>query len=223
MIPWKKYLAAIVSIVALVTMFGAGATMALAQGPEGGPGKGPGGGAGGEVTAVSSSSLTILTPNDESLTVKFTDKTEVRLVESGSDGSLSDIDVGDQVRVHGLRNDDGTIEARMIAVEPEGDRLGGRGTEIDGTTITVETRDGEATLTVSDSTTYRDRDGAASLADITEDSFVMAFGELDDDGSLSARLVMVGGGPGQGGGPGGDGQHPAGPPPGPRPERGSEQ
>ena len=164
--------------------------------------RGPG--PGGEVTAIGDSSLTLATPNGDSLTVNVSDETVVRLVESQSDGSLSDIEVGDHIRVAGQRNDDGSVEAQAIMVAPDGDMAGGRVTAVDGNTITVQNRDDETTTIItSDSTEFRlGPDGeTGSIADVTTDTGVRAFGELQEDGSLNARLVFVGPGHGPGKGP----------------------
>ncbi|MDX1521590.1 MAG: DUF5666 domain-containing protein, partial [Anaerolineae bacterium] len=161
-------------------------------GPEGH--RGPRGrGSGGEVTAIGDSTLTIQNRKGESVTVNVTDDTRIFLVESQSEGSLSDISVGDKVGIRGQRNDDGTVNARGIMVAPRGDHAGGRVTAIDGQTITVENRDGEAKIVTNDSTEFRiGRDQTGSIADVTTDKRVMAFGETQDDGSLAARLVFVG-------------------------------
>lgn len=173
------------------------------EGPCGGR-RGPG--AGGEVTAVSDSSLTLTTPKGDSVTVNVSEDTVVRLVESQSDGSLSDIKVGSHVMVRGQRNDDGSVEAKAIMVAPEGDMAGGRVTAVDGSTITVQGRDGEtATILTDDSTIFRLGPGGetGSITDVTTETGVHAFGDLQEDGSLKARLVFVGrGGPGHEGGKG---------------------
>ena len=167
------------------------------RGPrDGGPGRGPGRGRGlgGEVTAIDGSTLTILNRNDDSIVVNVSEDTTVRLAETQSEGSLSDIEVGDNVGVRGRRNDDGSVDARAIMVAPEGDHLGGKVSAVDGQTITVENRDGEAaTITTDGDTTFRiGRDETGSLADVTPDKFVMAFGTAQGEDSLQARLVFVG-------------------------------
>lgn len=163
-----------------------------------GPGRGergPRGGVGGEVTAIDGNTLTVENRDSESVTVDVTEDTRIFLMESGSEGSLSDIQVGSNIGVRGPRNDDGSVEARGIMVMPAGDMAGGRVTEIDGEQITVENRrDDESTVISTDGDTEfrvgRD-DESGSLSDVTTDSFVMAFGETQGDGSLVARLVLV--------------------------------
>jgi hypothetical protein len=103
----------------------------------GGPGRGHGPGAGGEVTAVGDNTLTVQNPQGDSITVNVSSDTPVRLVESQSEGSLSDIKVGSHIRVRGQRNEDGSVNAQAIMVAPEGDQAGGGLTAVVGKTISV--------------------------------------------------------------------------------------
>ena len=194
-----KYMLITVMVLAAV----AGATTAFAAPGDGGgrgrPG-GPGGrGPGGEVTAVGASSITIVNRNDEEVVVNVDDETTIHLVETQSEGSLNDIDVGDQVKARGQRNDDGTVNARSITVMPKGDRLGGKVTAVNGSTLSVENRDGTATINAAGATVYVNGE-AASLSDITADMGVHAYGETQDDGSLNANLVLAKSGCGGGDG-----------------------
>ena len=153
-------------------------------------GKGPGG----EVTTIDGSSLTVQTRNDETVTVTSSDDTKVMLVETHSEGSISDIQVGDKIGVHGQKNDDGTVDAQGIVVLPRGDMAGGKVTAVNGVTITVDNpKDGETTIITNGDTQFKiGPDGDGSLEDVATDSFVMALGEKQDDDSLAARQVMVG-------------------------------
>ena len=157
-------------------------------------GKRGGGGASGEVTAVSSDTITVLNRNDESVTVSVSDNTEVYLVASQSEGSLSDIAVGDSVKIHGERNDEGTVtEASKITVSPDGDSVSGSVTAVSDSTITIEDRDGNSTtVTVTASTSYLlGKDGTGSLSDISEDSHLKVYGTTEADGSITADIVMI--------------------------------
>ena len=186
----------IIGIVLAMAMLGT--TMAVAFADENGnqqPGPGaPGHGPrlGGEVTAVDGGSITLRTPNDETLVISTTDETTVRLMETQQEGTLNDIAVGDQVHVHGRPADDGTIEARAIIIEPAGERAGGRVMGVDGSTITVETRDSTTTtILTNDSTVFRQGADAVTLAEVTEGVGITAFGTSEDDGSLTASLVLL--------------------------------
>ena len=193
--------------------FGPGADFMMRGGPHKGPGFGKG--TGGEVTAIDGSSLTVQTRDEEIVTVNTSDDTKVTLAENQSEGSVSDIQVGDKIGVRGQINDDGTVDAEGIVILPRGDMAGGKVTEVSGSTITVNNpKDGTVTIVTSADTQFRvGRDGEGSLDDVNTDSFVMAVGELQDDDSLLARQVMIGkpGMHGPGGPPHGPGR--GGPPP----------
>ena len=170
------------------------------------------GGPVGLVTAIDSSSLTLEVQDMASgagakeVTVSFTTDTKVRLVESAALGSLSDIQVGSRVKIEGRLNQQNGFEAQAILVLPSGDELAGKVVSVDGNTITLETRQGQVKITVSADTQFRKapgEQGAGSLADISQGKFLVAYGELQSDGTLVARLVMLNlgprpGGPGQG-------------------------
>lgn len=173
------------------------AGMAFAKGgPDGHRGHRGHRGMGGEVTAVGDSNLTVVNRRGDELTVEVNDETVIHLVESQSEGSFSDIEVGDKIRVRGKRDDEGNVTAKNIHVAPDGDHVRGRVTGVEGSTITVENRDGETTtITTSDSTEFRMRgEEGVSLADVAEGNGVKAFGELQEDGSLKANLVFIGNG-----------------------------
>ena len=194
-------------------------------GPDGpgGPRHGRGHGLGGEVTAVSDSGLTIVTPNEDTIDVIVSDETEIHLIATQEDGSLDDIAVGDHVQVIGRPNDEGIVDAKVITVEPEGDKVGGKVTAVENNTISVENREDTGSILVNADTEIRIGEETGSLADITEGMGIVAFGETQEDGSLAANLILVNDkadcGPGGPGGPGGtDGPPPArgdGPPPPP--------
>lgn len=182
---------------------------------EGRGGPGHRGGAGGEVTAIDGSTLTVTTPASTTVTVVVSDTTRIMLAETQTEGTLKDINVGANIGVRGRSNTDGVVQAVEIVVLPAGDMSGGRVTAVDGQTISVEDpRSGDsATIMTNDETTFRlGRDGEGSLADVTVDRFVMAYGNTQDDGSLAARLVMVA----DGRGPSNPGGRDGNPGPGPR-------
>lgn len=163
------------------------------RGDDGYYGPGFGRGAENEVTAVGDNSLTIQTRSGDSITVNVTDETRIMLAATRSEGSLSDIQVGYTVRVFGRKNDDGSIDARQIVALPGSDRVVGRVRAVDGATISVNGSDGQATIVTDADTRFRLGREAASLSDVRADKFIIAFGEKQADGSLSARLVIIGG------------------------------
>ncbi|MEW5870527.1 MAG: DUF5666 domain-containing protein [Chloroflexota bacterium] len=82
------------------------------------PGQNPG--PGGEVIAVGADSLTIRALNGETLVIRISAGTSIRLAESNQPGALSDIQVGSRVRVKGRPDQAGAIQAEVIVVLPEG-------------------------------------------------------------------------------------------------------
>ncbi len=81
-------------------------------------------------------------------------------------------------------------------------------TKVDGSTITVERRDGTtATIHVDADTTYRIAgDDTPALSDIKVGDVIIASGTQRTDGSLDAEAVAAGG-PGRGDWFGGHGPH----------------
>ncbi len=195
----KRYSKFAVVLLLLVMALSTAAAAYAAPGDEGpggpdgpgGPRHGRGHGLGGEVTAISDSALTIVTPNDETLDVNVTDETEIHLIATQEDGTLADIAVGDSVQVKGRPNEEGTVDAKVIAVEPEGDKVGGKVTAVENNTISVENREGTGSILVGANTEIRFGEEIGGLADITEGMGVVAFGETQEDGSLAANLILV--------------------------------
>jgi len=203
---FKNSLVAVLVMVAMVLTIGLAFAAPEARGGDDGRGDRDRGhrGLGGEVTTIGENSITLVNRRDEEVVVTVTDETEIFFSETNSAGSLNDLELGDKVRVKGQRNEDGTVTAEKIGVAPRGDQVGGKVTAVDGNVITVENRDGfTISIVTSDETQFRlGKDETGSLADVAVDKFVKAFGETQDDSSLSANLVMVSDGKHKGGKPG---------------------
>lgn len=180
----SKYL---IALLLIITALGSSSLAEAAPGERGRNGRG----GGGEVTAVSADSITILNRNGDSVVVNVDENTTVRLVATQSEGSLSDISVGDDVRVRGRRAEDGSINARSITVQPDGDKVRGRVTEVNASTISLENRDGTVSVTTDGSTAFYLNGEAASLADVAAGNSVTAYGTTQPDGSVSATLVLI--------------------------------
>mgnify|MGYP000704678537 CR=1 FL=1 len=181
----SKYLIALLLVVTALSS----SSLAEAAPGERGP---RGGGAGGEVTAVSTDSITILNRDEESVVVNVDDNTTVRLVATQSEGSLSDITVGDHVSVRGRRGDEeDTVNARSITVQPAGDKVRGRVASVDGSSISLENRDGSVSVSTDGGTVFFLNGEATSIADVTEGRSVSAYGVTEADDSLSASLVLI--------------------------------
>jgi hypothetical protein len=157
----------------------------------------------GEVTAVSATGLTMsVQPPREtdaapmSVQVNVTDETQIWLVESERQGSLNDVQIGDRVLVRGRRAEESTqdaptVDARHIAVGPDGDEVHGRVSAIDGSTLTLRHPEGEVTVHTGADTAFRRGREAAALEDVREGVFIVAFGELQADGSLDADQIIL--------------------------------
>ena len=86
--------------------------------------------------------------------------------------------------------DDGTWTIDAIAVILP--HVGGEVTAIDGSTITVEGRDGTtSTITVNGDTTYQVNGDDATLADVEVGMVLIAEGTENADGSLTATEVKA--------------------------------
>ncbi|MCW5852332.1 MAG: hypothetical protein KIT87_19820, partial [Anaerolineae bacterium] len=111
--PFQKYLVGLLVLVAVL----ATAVATYAQGdPPRRPGPPPP--PGGEVTAVSATGFTLQTRKPETVTVHVSADTHIILLETQTEGSLSDIRVGAHVQVEGRPGDNGMLEARRVVVEP---------------------------------------------------------------------------------------------------------
>ena len=101
---------------------------------------GPMGGQRGEVTAMSDTSITIVTSEGETIVANLLSETSVYILATQNEGTLSDVQVGVTVQIMGRPNQDGTVEALGIIITPAGDEVRGQVTGIDDTSISVESR-----------------------------------------------------------------------------------
>lgn len=224
---WKIF--TITSLLLFTLLFATGAAFANEDGGgrpgRPGPGHARGHSAHGTVTTVGADSLTLLTPSTRTITATVSASTTIYLVQTGISGTLSDITVGDRVHVHGQRVTTGTIAAKRIVVEPDGDQVRGKVTAVDGATITLQThkesrrtRHSEVvtatfTVSVTDLTQFRTVSATATLNDVVVGKHIVAYGTLQGDNALDATLVIIGKAnerrPGQGGPGHGHGNRPA--------------
>ena len=165
----------------------------LLRGGEPGFGRGFGGIT---ITAINGSSLSLETVDGWTRTIAVDADTEYS--KAGEAIALSDLTVGDEIRFRQTLEDDGTWTIDAIAVILP--HVGGQVTAIDGSTITVEGRDGTtATITVTGGTEFTVNGDDATLADVDVDMFLIAVGTANADGSLTATDVRAGErGPGPG-------------------------
>jgi Domain of unknown function (DUF5666) len=174
------------------------------QGPRGFGGPGFGGfgfgrgdfGFGGiTITAINGSNLSLKTDDGWTRTIAVTADTAI--TRAGQTIVVGDLKVGDQVGFRQDRQTDGSYT--ITAVNVVLPSISGTVTKVDGSTITVERRDGTtATIHVSGDTTYKIAgDDTPALSDIKAGDIIIASGTQRADGSLDAEAVAAGG-PGRG-------------------------
>jgi hypothetical protein len=175
---------------------------------QGGPGAMPGGcnGVGGDVTALTSSAITVLNREGTSTTYAITSTTTVTKDRSSS--TLAALAVGENVHITVSSTD--ATSATAIDIVPA--NIAGKVTAVSGDTITITGPDGKTgTIEVTSSTTFAKSGVTATLSDVTVGSFVFAEGTFGatpttiDATSVGIGQPAAGNGPGPGGGPGGPG------------------
>jgi hypothetical protein len=105
---------------------------------------------------------------------------------------------GKTIFAAGTLNNDGSITADVVgSYDPTVGAFGGTITSIDGSTITVQTKDKTATILVTTSTTFLRGDPKtkatqpASQSDLKVGETIEAQGKLNSDGSLTATSVTI--------------------------------
>jgi hypothetical protein len=162
--------------------------------PNGGPGPGRlplGAAIGPEITisAISGSDITLQTASGWTRTITVTDATTI--LRAGQKIAVTDLKVGDAVRLMEARNEDGSTTISQIDVVLP--RVLGRVTATAADSITVQRADGTSmTIHVDASTTYDVRGVTnATLADIKVGMTLVAQGSQNADGSLQALSVKA--------------------------------
>ena len=140
------------------------------------------------VTAINGNDLSLETEDGWTRTITVDDGTTYS--KSGDDIALGDLAVGDKIAFRQTLEDDGSWTIDAIAVILP--HVGGEVTAVDGSTITVEGRDGEtATITVNGDTEYQVNADAATLADVEVGMVLIAEGTDNGDGSITATKVKA--------------------------------
>jgi hypothetical protein len=142
-----------------------------------------------EITAISGSNISLETEDGWTRTITVDDGTTY--ARAGEDIDLGDLAVGDTIGFRQTLEDDGTwtIDA-IVVVLPH---VGGEVTAIDGSTITLERRDGTtATVTVGADTSIRVNGEDAALSDIEVGMFLVAEGTETGDAALDAARIAAG-------------------------------
>ncbi len=151
----------------------------------------------GEVMAIDGAALTVETEHRGTVTVQTNASTRFRARDDAARSvSLADIQVGDTIGAKGRFVDERTLAARIVVLVPAdlADRARGKVTAIDGDTITVEGRDGNAVdIITSPDTRFRVKGKPdASIDDVEVGMLVGAAGQFDANGALIARHVIAG-------------------------------
>jgi len=140
------------------------------------------------ITAISGSSVSLETEDGWTRTITVTADTAI--TKGGEKAALSDLNVGDTVRLGQKRNADGSWTVTALAVVLP--KTAGTVTAIGSDTITITGRDGTAqTIHTTGSTTYHKGRADGTRADVTVGSQIVAIGERGSDGSITATSIQV--------------------------------
>ena len=147
-------------------------------------------GPGGVVTALTSGSITVTDPSGTATT--FTISSSTTVTKDRSTVSISDLALGDEVRVMPGATDSSTA-ASIDIVQPS---VMGKVSAINGDTITIAGPNStSATVIVSNATTYTKDGATATLGDVTVGSSIFAEGNFaspTDTSTLEATSVGIG-------------------------------
>jgi hypothetical protein len=142
------------------------------------------------ISAVDGEQVSLATVDGWTRTITVTADTDI--TKGGEDAALADLEVGDQVRFRQTRNDDGTFSIAALAVVLP--RIAGEVTAVDGSTITIDLRDGSTgMINIGPDTELRvaGEDGA-DASDIEVGMMIIAAGERNADGSIDAVRAVAG-------------------------------
>jgi hypothetical protein len=105
-------------------------------------------------------------------------------------GQVSDLAVGNDIRLRQKRNADGSFAIVSLTVPAA--RAKGEVTAVSGNSITIRRRDGSTTtLTVNGATVYRQGDAEASKADVKVGSNIGAEGRPGSSDAFTATIVRI--------------------------------
>ena len=147
----------------------------------------------GQVTAIKGTTLMVKTPDGERQ-VTTNDETRFR-IPGVENPTIADVKVGDYILARGEPDSTGTFAAQAI-LAVSGQRVGrfivqGTVSAIEGTTLTLDTRQGEKQMTTDEAIFWAPDVENPSLADVQVGDPVVVWGRPDEDGSLAARLVAI--------------------------------
>jgi RNase P/RNase MRP subunit p29 len=161
----------------------------------------PAPGINGQVASVEGSTIDVTTPRG---TASILTTSSTTFVIDGASGSLSAITAGMFVHADGAKATDGTFTAtRVVAGSkapqggqpprggPKGAGVDGKVASVNGSSITVTTPKGTASIITTSSTTFKVNGASGSLSDITAGMFVHAEGAKATDGTFTATSVVA--------------------------------
>ena len=140
------------------------------------------------VSAISGTNVTLKTDDGWTRTIAVTGS--VKVTKGGQEIALSELSVGDQVRIDQTRNADGTytVDALVVVVPT----ISGTVSDLSSSGFKVTNRDGSVwTITVNGSTVYKFGTGTGSLSDVKNGGEVLVQGETTADNAMTALTVQV--------------------------------
>ena len=180
----------------------------------------------GTITAISNDTLTLMTFDERTVTVKLTSDTRFR--KDQQDAKLSDFKVGDVVMVRGEKTGEDAYAAAAVMSRSGGGMMQGMSPEqmrekmgkeiiageiksMEGLKLTIARPDGQTqTIAVDENTSFRKQGESVTLADLKPGDRVFGRGQLKD-GIFVPSVLNVG--PPGGMRRGQQGASPQGPPP----------
>ncbi len=135
------------------------------------------------VGSVSATTINATDAKGAAVVISITSKTA--FVRAGQSASLSDITTGTRIQVRGHYTSDTAVTARRISILLP--IVNGKVTAINGNTITLKTRKGTVTITVSATTKFGK---GQTLSDIHVGDLVVAEGTPNSDGSFTAFAML---------------------------------
>lgn len=140
------------------------------------------------ISAISGSSLSLATTDGWTRTVAVTDA--VALTKGGQPIALSDLAVGDEIRLLQNRAADGTVTVTVIVVVVPS--VAGTASEFSSSGFKVTGRDGAVwTIALTGDTAYRHGAADGTAADIANGDKVLVQGTSTGDNALTATSVTV--------------------------------
>ena len=140
------------------------------------------------VSAVNGQTITASGWGGQQITVTVSATTVY--TEAGSAATLAAVTPGSRIAVQGTRDSTGAVNATAITIVLP--TMSGVVTAVNGTTLTISDFAGTAhSVTVSDGTRYQRAGQAATLADISVGTAIVAEGHSDASGTLSALRVSI--------------------------------